>query len=105
MKAQAGSGSRYIADGYVIVQEPGRGGRRIAEHRGVVEAALGRPLRQSENVHHKNGVRHDNRLRNLEVWVKPQPAGQRPEDLVEWVVAEYPDLVRAALNGRQLRLF
>lgn len=74
-------------------------GRLVLEHRAVVETALGRPLEKWENVHHINGIRHDNRLENLEVWITPQPRGQRPEDLAEWIVRQYPDLVQAALNG------
>jgi hypothetical protein len=70
------------------------------EHRHVVEQELGRPLRSYENVHHLNGVRDDNRLENLEVWVTRQIKGQRPEDLVAWIVAEYPDLVQQAMTGQ-----
>lgn len=69
------------SDGYIRVW---RGERWIMEHREVMENILDRPLREIENVHHKNGVRDDNRPENLELWVVAQPQGQRPEDLVQW---------------------
>jgi hypothetical protein len=40
------------------------------------------------------------RPENLELWVSRQPKGQRPEDLAEWVVEHYPDLVAEALARR-----
>ena len=54
------------------------------QHRMVMKEILGRALLPGENVHHKNGVRNDNRPENLELWVTFQPSGQRPEDLVEY---------------------
>jgi hypothetical protein len=83
------TGEGYVAD-YA-------NGTTRLEHRAVMEEHLGRPLMPFENVHHRNGVRDDNRLENLELWVVPQPSGQRAEDLARWVIATYPELVAEAL--------
>ena len=109
--AAAGTGlGPWIVTGYTYlrrdIESP-----IIAQHRMVMETALGRPLEAWESVHHKNGIRSDNRIENLELWVLPSKAGrghqggQRLEDLVDWIVSEYPEYVEAALaDRRQLRL-
>lgn len=90
---------RPIGEGY-IDQRTGyayTGGKdRRLHHRVVMERMIGRPLRPFETVHHVNGIRSDNRPENLELWCKPQPAGQRAIDLARWVVETYPELVKQA---------
>jgi len=89
-------GKTYLSpDGYVVEYDrnhiQGHKGK-ILQHRRVYSDFLGRKLESYENIHHKNGVKSDNRLENLELWVKRQPAGQRVEDLIEWakwILQEY----------------
>jgi hypothetical protein len=74
-------------DGYVMLKL--EDGRVIGEHRAVMEQILGRRLVRGETVHHKNGIRDDNRPENLELWYSPQPYGQRVEDLLRYAVEEH----------------
>lgn len=55
--------------------------KRVAEHRVIMEQKLGRPLIKNESVHHINGIRHDNRPDNLELWLGAIRYGQRASDI------------------------
>lgn len=87
-RAPAGSGC-IDSNGYRNITV---NGKQIKEHRHIMEQHLSRKLLKHETVHHKNGIRDDNRIENLELWSTSQPAGQRVEDKLAWCkefLAEY----------------
>lgn len=79
-------GKRKEASGYIAIRVDGEW---VLEHRHVLETILKRKLKPFESIHHKNGIRSDNRKSNLELWTKWQPSGQRAEDLLDFIVKNY----------------
>lgn len=90
--------SRYKAhrqiktnQGYILVLDRLRN-KWTGQHRIVMEESLGRSLHPDESVHHKNGIRDDNRPENLELRASAHGRGQTIPDLVAWakeILARY----------------
>jgi len=85
-KHPAWVGGRYNHAGYSFIRMPNHpnssSNNYIAEHVLVVSDDIKRPLKKSEFIHHKNGIRNDNRIENLELWSHGHPSGQRVKDMI-----------------------
>lgn len=80
LQQRTNKGFTYV-EGYRCIRIKGK---RVQEHRLLMEQHIGRPLFSDETVHHINGVKDDNRIENLELWSSMHPAGQRASDLLDW---------------------
>ena len=54
----------------------------VKEHVFVMSSILNRPLLPGETIHHKNGIKDDNRPKNLELRLSNHGKGQRIDDLI-----------------------
>ena len=87
-KSPLWKGGRFVdKSGYVRLHNPSHPNcdkkGYVAEHVLVMSNFLKRPLEKGELVHHKNGVKNDNRIENLELWSVSHPTGQRVTDLID----------------------
>lgn len=72
-------GRHKTLEGYILVLDKNNPSSnaegRIMEHRKVMEEFLGRRLEKWEIVHHKNGIKDDNRLENLDIVINKKHFG------------------------------
>lgn len=89
-------------NGYKVVSAKGHPNAwktgHLLEHTLVMSTHLGRPLVEGESIHHLNGVRDDNRIENLELWItkggrhrKGQRVSDRIADAIETLERYAPE--------------
>lgn len=75
---------RLDNQGYVLIWEPEHPNQSQHgwqyEHRLIAEAVLGRRLASNDHVHHRNGIKHDNRPENLQVMDAVEHAALSSQD-------------------------
>lgn len=72
-------GGKKTINGYVMVyapEHPNSVHNYVFEHRLIIENFLGRYLTSNEIVHHRNAVKDDNRLDNLQIVLKKVHFGE-----------------------------
>lgn len=71
-------GNRRVDSTYITVCV-GKG-KRVKEHRMIMESEIGRALTKNEVVHHINGNRIDNRIENLQLMTRSEHSSLHNEE-------------------------
>jgi hypothetical protein len=77
-KSHLWKGGKKIDNGYIFLYRKTR--KYISKQRVIMEQYLGRKLLKSEIVHHKNGNKLDNRIKNLKVMTRSDHAKHHYKD-------------------------
>lgn len=91
-KNHSWKGGKHINyGGYIVIYKPEHpfaSGKYIMEHRVIMEQILGRYLEPFEIVHHRNGIKTDNRPENLQIVIRKAHFGsvRCPHCLKEFLV-------------------
>jgi|SRR5208282_2573357 len=92
-------GGRIEQGGYILEKvSSSRPSKYIFEHIKVMENFLGRSLKDYETVHHKNGIKNDNRIDNLELKTHHHETGQSVNDMINFCISYLEEYKPEALK-------